>query len=64
MMQTMAARTEGMPPSMGMMDMPGMTEDSQMDTKTRAHLLQMRGEMLKAMGDVMVKYGQILRETP
>jgi hypothetical protein len=62
MMQTMAARTEGMPPSMGMMDMPGMTEDSQMDTKTRAHLLQMRGEMLKAMGDVMVKYGQTLAQ--
>ena len=33
-----------------------------MDVKTRAHLLRMRGEMLKAMGDVMVKYGQTLRE--
>ena len=70
MMQTMAARTESTPQSKDMMGMPGMPEmpgmggEGQMDAKTRAHLLQMRGEMLKAMGDVMVKYGQILRETP
>jgi hypothetical protein len=25
-------------------------------------LLQLQGEMLKAMGDVMVKYGQTLRD--
>lgn len=63
MMQTMAARPDGPPQPMdlkGMMDIPGMTGDGQMDTKTRAHLLQMRGEMLKAMGEVMVKYGQAL----
>ena len=72
MMQTMAARTEGTPPSkdmMGMPGMPGMPEmpgmggEGQMDAKTRAHLLQMRGEMLKAMGDVMVKYGQTLGQS-
>jgi hypothetical protein len=62
MMQTMAARTEGTPPRMGMMDMPGMTGDGPMDAKTRAQLLQMRGEMFKAMGDVMVKYGQTLAQ--
>ena len=63
MMQTMAARTDSTPQPrdmMGMMDMPGMTGDGQMDAKTRAHLLQMRGEILKAMGEIMVKYGQTL----
>ena len=70
MMQTMAAWTEGPSQPMGMMDMPGMagmpgmTGDGQMDAKTRAHLLQMRGEMLKAMGEVMVKYGQTLGQAP
>jgi hypothetical protein len=65
MMQTMATRPEGTSQPMGMMDMPGMPGmpgDGQMDAKTRAHLLQMRGEMLKAMGDVMVKYGQTLAQ--
>ena len=69
MMQTMATRTDGTPQPKDMMgmrgmpDMPGMEGDGQMDAKTRAHLLQMRGEMLKAMGDVMVKYGQTLGQS-
>ena len=67
MMQKMASRPDSSPQPGDMMgsimDMPGMTEDGQMDAKTRAHLLQMRGEMLKAMGDVMVKYGQTLGQS-
>jgi hypothetical protein len=53
--------TSSMP---GPFDLAGIIGSGHMDAKTRAHLLQMQGEMLKAMGEVMVKYGQTLRETP
>jgi hypothetical protein len=63
MMQSTAART-GEPTDpmgmMGIMGMMGMKEDSAMDAKTRGQLLQMRGEMLKAMGEVMLKHAQAL----
>ena len=59
----MAARTEGTSQPRGMMDMPGMTGDDPMEVKTRAHLLHMRGAMVKAMAEGMVQDGQTLRET-
>jgi hypothetical protein len=41
--------------------MMNMAEEGQMDAKTRGQLLQMRGEMLKAMGDVMMRHGRVLQ---
>jgi hypothetical protein len=40
--------------------MPGMGGDQKMDPKMMAHMLQMRGEMMKAMGDVMMKHGKMM----
>ena len=44
---------EGMCPMMGMMGGP-------MDGRT----MQMRGEMMKAMGDIMMKYGKMMEAQP
>ena len=49
------------PEPTGIMGMMNMAEERQMDAKTRGQLLQMRGEMLKAMGDVMIRYGRVLQ---
>jgi hypothetical protein len=52
-------------PMMAMMMDPmgmGMMGGRQMDTKTMAQLLQLRGDMLKAMGEVMLKHGKALEE--
>jgi hypothetical protein len=51
--------TSSMP---GHIEFAGIVGSRQMDAKTRGLLLQLQGEMLKAMGDVMLKYGQTLRE--
>ena len=48
----------GMGPGMmggGMMGMPMMTGG---DSKQQAEMMAMRGEMMKAMGDIMMKYAQ------
>ena len=47
----------------GMMGMP-MGGDAQMDPKTRAQMLEMRGEMLKAMGDIMMKHAKKMQSAP
>jgi hypothetical protein len=41
----------------GMMGMMGGT-----DAKAQGRMLQLRGEMLKAMGDVLIKHGRALEE--
>ena len=41
--------------------MMGMGTDQKMDPKMMAHMLQMRGEMMKAMGEVMMKHGAMMR---
>jgi hypothetical protein len=41
--------------------MMGMGTDQKMDPKMMAHMLQMRGEMMKAMGDVMMKHGKMMQ---
>jgi RNA polymerase-binding transcription factor len=41
--------------------MPGMSADQKMDPKMMAHMLQMRGEMMKAMGEIMMKHGAMMR---
>jgi hypothetical protein len=42
----------------GTMAMPMMGGASPADPKERAHMLEMRGEMMKAMGDVMMKHAR------
>lgn len=36
----------------------------QADPKTPARMLQMRGEIMKAVGDVLIKYGKALESQP
>jgi hypothetical protein len=43
-------------PGMG----PGMMGGGQMDPKTMARMLQLRGEMLKVMGDSLVQRGKAM----
>jgi len=40
--------------------MPGMGAGA-MDPTTMAHMLEMRGEMMKAMGEIMMKHGAMMR---
>jgi hypothetical protein len=46
---------------MGMMAMIG---GGHMDPKTMGRMLELRGEVLKAVGDVLVKHGQAMRKEP
>jgi hypothetical protein len=39
----------------------GAGDAHQMDPRMMAQMLQMRGEMMRAMGDIMVKHGQKLQ---
>ena len=39
-------------------DMPTMGSPTPADPKEKAAMLQMRGEMMKAMGDIMMKHAQ------
>ncbi len=47
----------------GMMG-PGMMAGQPMDPKAMAQMLEMRGEMMKAMGDIMLKHAKQMQETP
>ena len=40
----------------------GMMGGDQMDPKTMGRMLQMRGEMMKAMGEILLKYGKMMEE--
>ena len=40
------------------MGMPAMRGGAPMDPKERAAMMEMRGEMMKAMGDVMMKHAR------
>ena len=46
----------------GMMGMGG--EAQKMDPKTMAQMLEMRGEMMKAMGDIMMKHAKKMQSAP
>ena len=35
-----------------------------MDPKTRAQMMEMRGEMMKAMGEIMLKHAKRMQGTP
>lgn len=48
----------------GMMGMmcPMMMGGGQMDPKVMGRMLQIRGEMLRAMGDILAKHGKLIEE--
>ena len=46
----------------GQMDPLGMMSAVQIDPKRMARRLQLRGDMLKAMGEVLLKYGKAMEE--
>ena len=48
----------------GMMQMPMGGEAQKMDPKTTAQMLEMRGEMMKAMGDIMMKHAKKMQGGP
>jgi hypothetical protein len=48
----------------GMMGMMGAMPMTGGDPKQQAEMMAMRGEMLKAMGDIMIKYAQRVPPTP
>jgi hypothetical protein len=60
-------RDAGMMPMMDMCrqmmagPMMGMRGDQKMDPTMMAHMLQMRGEMMKAMGEIMLKHGTMMQ---
>jgi hypothetical protein len=41
--------------------MMGMSGDQKMDPKMTAHMLEMRGEMMRAMGEIMMKHGKMMQ---
>ena len=45
----------------GMSADPKMDPTMKMDPAMMAHMLEMRGEMMKAMGEIMVKHGKMMR---
>jgi hypothetical protein len=54
-------------PMSGQMDpvgMMAMMSGSQTDPKTMGRMLELRGELLKAMGEVMIKHGQAMSREP
>ena len=56
----MGGGMQGMMGGAGVMGMMG----GQTDPKTMGRMLQMRGEMLKAIGDVLMKHGKALESQP
>jgi hypothetical protein len=43
---------------------PGMMAGQSTDPKTMAQMMEMRGEMMKAMGDIMLKHAKQMQHTP
>jgi hypothetical protein len=52
--------TAMMCPMMAMMDPAGMMSGGQMDPKAMARMLEFRGDLLKAMGEVMLKHAKAI----
>ena len=52
----------GMGGGMGMMGMMRMMSSGQIDPKTAGRMMQLRGEILKAVGEVLIKHGKALEE--
>ena len=53
--------TSGPLAPLGLMRMMG---EGHMDPRTRGRMLQLQGELLKAMGEVMMKHGQAMSGEP
>jgi hypothetical protein len=49
---------------MNLAGMMAMMSGSQMDPKMMGRMLELRGELLKAMGEVMIKHGQAMSKEP
>ncbi len=47
-----------------MMGLPTGGEAQKMDPKTMAQMMEMRGEMMKAMGDIMMKHAKKMQSAP
>lgn len=60
--ETMGMPMMGMMCPMGRGMMMGMMGGGQMDPKTLAQMLQLRGEVLRAIGEVMIKHGKAMGE--
>jgi hypothetical protein len=41
--------------------MMGTSGDQKMDPNMTAHMLEMRGEMMRAMGEIMMKHGKMMQ---
>ena len=62
-MMGMPMMCQMMPQMMGgHMDPLGMMGGDQIDPKMMARMLQLRGDMLKAMGEVLLKHGKAMEE--
>jgi hypothetical protein len=44
----------------GMMGMPRGAQAQPMDPKMMSRMMAMQGEMMKAMGDIMMKHGKMM----
>lgn len=63
MPMSMPMMCQMMPQMMGAQTDPvGMMSDNQMDPKMMARMLQLRGDMLKAMEEVLLKHGKAMEE--
>ena len=51
-------------PMMDPSAMMGMMGSGQTDPKAMGRMLQLRGDLLKAMGEVMLKHGQAMSKEP
>jgi hypothetical protein len=64
MMGMMCPMMGGQMDPMGMTGMMSMMGGGQMDPKAMGRALELRGELLKAIGDVLIKHGQALKKEP
>ena len=65
-MMGMPMMCQMMGPMGGHMDLlaMGAMGGDQGDVKTMGRMLQLRGDLLKAMGDVLLKHGKVMEEAP
>jgi hypothetical protein len=62
--QMMGRQMMGGPMMGGMMGMPMGGDTSKMDPKAMAQMMEMRGEMMKAMGEIMLKHAKKIQGAP
>lgn len=62
MMGMMCPMMGGQMDPSGMMSLMGMMGGAEMDPKAMARMLEFRGDLLKAMGEVMLKHAKAMKE--